>query len=131
MNNFILIATVLAATALAYHYGRRRALGVVGGKARDLHSLPGYHGAYVALWCLLPAAIFAAIWIIIEPLVVRQMISSAVLLSQPGLDNSALNLATNEIHSLTINAFSFASATAEKRVLVGRYQELQSIGTMA
>ncbi len=131
MNNFILIATVLAATALAYHYGRRRALGVVGGKPRDLHSLPGYHGAYMALWCLLPAAIFAAIWIAIEPTVVRQIIAGSLVQAQPGLTGNALDLAVNEIHSLSINAFAYSSASAEKKALVARYQELQGIGTAA
>ncbi len=131
MNNFILIATVLASTALAYHYGRRRALGVVGGKPRDLHSLPGYHGAYMALWCLLPAAIFVAIWIAIEPTVVRQIIAGSLVQAQPGLTGNALDLAVNEIHSLSINAFAYSSASAEKKALVARYQELQGIGTAA
>ncbi|MCD6073666.1 MAG: phosphate transporter permease [Rhodospirillales bacterium] len=131
MENFILIATVLAATALAYQYGRRRALGLVGGKARELHSLPGYHGAYVALWCLLPAAIFAILWIVIEPIVVRQVIAGSLAQTQPGLTGSALDLALNEIHSLSINAFAYASATPEKQALVARYRELQWIGTVA
>jgi phosphate transport system permease protein len=131
MNSFILIATVLLATALAYQYGRRRALGAVGGKARNLHSLPGYYGAYTALWCLLPAVIFAVLWLIIEPMVARQMIADVVLRTQPSLSGPALDLALNEIHSLSINAFAYAGASPEKRAIVARYQEIQSIGSMA
>ena len=131
MDNLILIAAVLMVSAFAYQYGRRRALGAVGGKPRDLHSLPGYYGSYVALWCLLPAAVFAVLWMVVEPMVVRQIIASAIQQSQPGLGADQLSLAINEIHSLSINAFAFSSATPEKKALVGRYQELQSIGTMA
>ena len=131
MDSFILIAAVLLATAFAYQYGRRRALGTVGGKARDLHSLPGYYGAYVALWCLLPAVIFAILWIAVEPMVVRNLIAEALVQNQPGLSGSTLDLAVNEIHSLSINAFAYASASPEKKVLVAKYRELQSFGSMA
>jgi len=131
MNNLIFIAVVLAVTALAYHYGRRHALGVVGGKARDLHSLPGYHGAYVALWCLVPAMTCAVLWFVIEPLVLKQMIASSILESRPGLSGDEIGLAVNEIHSLSINAYAFASATADKKALVARYLEIQSIGSTA
>ena len=130
MDSLILITTVLAATALAYQYGRRRALGTVDGKARNLHSLPGYHGAYVAMWCLLPAAVFMAFWFVFEPNVVRYIMSSAILANHPGMPRTELDLALNEIHSLSINTFAFASATAEKKALVARYLELQSMGSM-
>ncbi|MGE4322264.1 MAG: phosphate ABC transporter permease subunit PstC [Sphingobium sp.] len=48
-------ATRLQATARAS--GRRDAM----------HSLPGYHGWYVALWTLVPALIFLAVWTNIAP----------------------------------------------------------------
>ncbi|MFO1256180.1 MAG: phosphate ABC transporter permease subunit PstC [Sphingomonadaceae bacterium] len=33
----------------------------------DLHSLPGYHGWYAALWILIPALLFAVAWASISP----------------------------------------------------------------
>jgi len=51
-----LIGLVLFSLA-AYSAGRRKVLRASGGSARALHSLPGYYGAYVALWAAAPAAI--------------------------------------------------------------------------
>jgi len=52
----IAAATVLVLTAAAFWGGRRRALALVSGRPGRLHSLPFYHGAYVALAFGLPAA---------------------------------------------------------------------------
>lgn len=41
----------------AYTAGRRQVLKSAGGRSRLLHSLPGYHGAYLALWAAAPAVI--------------------------------------------------------------------------
>ena len=52
----ILLLLGLLALA-AFFLGRGRSLVLVGGpgKGRALHSLPGYYGYYVAIWCVLPA----------------------------------------------------------------------------
>ncbi|MEK9795537.1 MAG: phosphate ABC transporter permease family protein, partial [Alphaproteobacteria bacterium] len=51
MHSLILIAALLLLSTLAYQFARRKALSSSGGQIRNLHSLPSYHGAYVALWC--------------------------------------------------------------------------------
>ena len=51
-----LIGLILFSLA-AYSAGRRKVLRASGGSTRVLHSLPGYYGAYVALWAAAPAAI--------------------------------------------------------------------------
>ncbi len=131
MNSLIVIAVVLAATAFVYEFGRRRALATVGGKARDLHSLPGYYGGYAALWALLPALAIMAVWLIVEPFVVREILTAALKATTPDLAGDALGLALNEIHSLSTNVFAYSSASPEKQALVGRYRELSSIGSTA
>jgi phosphate transport system permease protein len=42
-----------------------------------LHSLPGYHGWYVALWTIVPALLFAIAWNVVSP----QLINAEVLAS--------------------------------------------------
>ncbi|MBP9232658.1 MAG: phosphate ABC transporter permease family protein, partial [Phenylobacterium sp.] len=45
-----------------YAFGRRKAQALAAtGKPGALHSLPGYHGGYVALWAGLPAALIVLI----------------------------------------------------------------------
>ena len=50
----------------------------------DLHSLPGYHGWYVALWTVVPATLFAATWMAISPgLILGRVLSHPAAASLP------------------------------------------------
>ena len=71
--SYVIIA-LLVLTALSYWGGRRRALKLVEGRVRDLHSLPGYYGFYVALWCGIPAALLFAVWTALEPVVLENIV---------------------------------------------------------
>ena len=51
----------------AYMFGRRRASALTAAAGPGLHSLPGYHGLYVALWCGVPALVILALWLSLEP----------------------------------------------------------------
>jgi phosphate transport system permease protein len=56
MLTWVALAALVLFSAGAYQFGRRKlAAGPRSGAAR-IHSLPGYHGAYVALWACIPAA---------------------------------------------------------------------------
>lgn len=63
--------------AIAWVSARARALRLqsvarTSGRRDAVHSLPGYHGWYVALWTLIPAGIFLAVWANISPGLVTQ-----------------------------------------------------------
>ena len=62
------LAGWLAARSRAWAFQR-----AAGGER--LHSLPGYHGWYVALWAFVPAVLFAILWTAISP----GLINNAVL----------------------------------------------------
>lgn len=51
----------------------RKAVRAAGG---ELHSLPNYHGWYVALWAVVPALLFAAVWSTVSPNLVLQQVLS-------------------------------------------------------
>ena len=55
-------AVLLALSALAYGAGRKRALQSAGGRRAALHSLPGYSGAWLALWTGAPALLLLLAW---------------------------------------------------------------------
>jgi phosphate transport system permease protein len=131
MNSFVLIALLLAATAVAYHFGRRHALGLVQGKARDLHSLPGYYGAYVALWCLVPAAAIVAIWSMFEPAVVSALLRDAVHRAFPSYSAVEVDLTLNELRNLVASPFAMQNAPPEKQALAHRLEEVRGIGRLA
>jgi phosphate transport system permease protein len=71
----IIFLLIIGLGLVAWISGRAKAgRFLVDGKNRP-HSLPNYHGWYVALWAILPALLFAATWSIVSP----QLVTSAVL----------------------------------------------------
>ena len=55
MSSTILFLVIALLTVAGFYLGRTRALATVGGNVRQLHSLPGYYGYAVALWCGIPS----------------------------------------------------------------------------
>ncbi len=57
------------------------------GKVERAHSLPGYHGAYVALWTALPVLAFATMWAGLSPGLITQDVlatpAAATLTTEP------------------------------------------------
>jgi phosphate transport system permease protein len=130
MQSFPIIATLLVLTAIGYYLGRNRAIATVGGQRRTLHSLPSYHGAYVALWCALPAFILFALWLVLEPHVIRALLISNLPPETANLPENQLNLLLNDIRNLAHGDLSSATdpvkaAAAEK--LIG----WERLGTIA
>ncbi len=64
------LAGWLAARARAWAFRREAASG-------RLAALPTYHGWYVALWIVLPAMLFIAIWSSLSPILVEQSVLSS------------------------------------------------------
>ncbi|KIQ02198.1 ABC transporter permease [Agrobacterium tumefaciens] len=79
MNTSILLLILALIGIASYLLGTRRAVAMVGASTTKMHSRPGYHGSYVLVWAVLPAAFILALWLIVSPLV----ITSAVRASFP------------------------------------------------
>lgn len=56
----IVALMVIVMVAGGFYVGRSRAIAAVGGNTVRLHSLPNYHGYYVAIWAGLPAFVLLA-----------------------------------------------------------------------
>ena len=74
----------------------------------ELHSLPNYHGWYVALWVVIPAILFAIVWSAVSP---------GLVLGQVLADPAAANLAASGIGRDAI--LSEAQAIAGGQMEVG------------
>lgn len=73
-----LVLIVFAIAAIGYVLGRQRALTSAGGDSRDLHSLPFYYGANVALFALVPALGVLVLWLIVQPFVIENRVSGLI-----------------------------------------------------
>ncbi|MDP8912144.1 MAG: phosphate ABC transporter permease subunit PstC [Pseudomonadota bacterium] len=69
---------------IAWAAARARALSFAGPGKPRLHSLPSYHGWYVALWAALPAILFLAVWApVSNGLVMQAVMGSPAAASLP------------------------------------------------
>ncbi len=82
MNVFALLFVVVGLGLIGWLTGRARAVRFDRGGQKRLHSLPSQHGWYVAMWTVLPALLFVAIWASLSPSLVREAVLKAPAASQ-------------------------------------------------
>ncbi|MEZ5655857.1 MAG: phosphate ABC transporter permease subunit PstC [Sphingobium sp.] len=122
MSGIAIVTMILGLGVIAWLSARAKAsrLAAVPGKdklqrSRALHSLPSYHGWYVALWVLLPALIFLALWSNIMPGLVTERVMNdpaAQILPQDSFTRGAiLGEARNLARGATSVAFDQRSRT--------------------
>ncbi|MGF1611742.1 MAG: phosphate ABC transporter permease subunit PstC [Kiloniellales bacterium] len=97
----LVATTICILSALAYLVARRRSIALAAVAGARNHSLPSYHGAYVALWTGLPSFILVLAWLLLQ----RPVIDQLLLASLPeqivaGLDSARLGLLLSEIKSI-------------------------------
>jgi phosphate transport system permease protein len=63
MSPLAVVVAVLGLALLGWLSARARAMAFAAPGAPKLHSLPGYHGWYVAVWAALPALLFLLVWV--------------------------------------------------------------------
>jgi len=83
------LAAWLAARSRAWAFQRS----AVASNGERLHSLPTYHGWYVALWAAVPALLFAAVWSSASPaLVIQRALADPAAATLPafGMDREAI-----------------------------------------
>jgi phosphate transport system permease protein len=98
-------STILFAIAglavLSFIAGRQRAILVAArGSVKKLHSLPGYYGAYLSLWCVLPLLLILLVWIFIEPAYIRSEVLQGLPAELASVPADQLGLVYNDIRNL-------------------------------
>ncbi len=74
MSSLLIAALVLVMLGIGYQMGVSRSLAVADGGR--LHSRPGYHGALVAAWAVIPVLLVLAIWALSSGTLTRSYITS-------------------------------------------------------
>ncbi|CCQ73398.1 phosphate ABC transporter permease subunit PstC [Magnetospira sp. QH-2] len=131
MQTFALILAILGLALMAFWTGRARALLTVGGQASRLHSLPSYHGYYIALWCALPALSLLILWVSLEgPILELLLVSTLPQDVMEASSKAELALLINDIRNIA--AGNIASDTNEvNRAAAARYADLLFYSLMA
>lgn len=129
-----IVLVALVALAAVYRVGRARALRQTGGRVAELHSLPGYYGLYVALWCGLPALAVVAAWPLVGPAIVEHAVVDT--LSEAGLTEDQLALRLVDVQAFAsgdrpIEQLDPTLAPAVDRYLQARGAVRASIAVLA
>ncbi|MBT0961990.1 phosphate ABC transporter permease subunit PstC [Denitromonas iodatirespirans] len=96
----VLLVLLLALASAAYYFGCKRAFRVADGRIRNLHSLPGYYGLYVALWAALPALLVLGVWLALQGSMITRMVVASLPEPIQQLGPDRLNLVINDIRNL-------------------------------
>ena len=127
MNSLILIVILLGLTAVGYQIGRRKALAGAGGNPKSLHSLPGHYGAYVAIWCGLPALLMIAIWLSAGPQVIDSLLIDSLPAAAGHLSPGELSLLLNDIRNVATGNIASRAPDAETLAAAATFNNLRGI----
>jgi phosphate transport system permease protein len=126
----VLIA-VLGLSLIGYFMGRSRSVAVAAGDLRRLHSLPNYHGFYVALWCGLPSLLVALVWLAAQPAIVTGAATSVLPPERmASLDENQLSLLLSEVRQAANYADLGQVADPAVRAGAETYRAWQSMSNL-
>ena len=128
MPSSTVLMALLAMTAVAYLLGRRRS--VATGRGVKVHSLPGYHGSYVAIWCALPALVLFCLWQLAEPGFIRSQVLATLPETMLELPEAELGLVYNDIRNLVEGNIVSGEPTDEILAAASHYMSLQRISDL-
>ncbi len=131
MQTAILVSTLLLLTAIGFFMGRSRAVSTVSGRVRDLHSLPGYYGYYVALVCGIPGFLVMGLWLSLEPRIIEGLLIDSLPEASRALDEGRLQLLVNDVRNLATGNIVSGDVDAVMQAAADRYNDLRQTGFMA
>jgi phosphate transport system permease protein len=130
MDTLVLIAVLMGLSTSAYQYGRRKALSSAEGGYHALHSLPAYHGAYLALWCGLPALLIITLWLTSQTSIIEALVLADLSTTTATLSKGQINLLLSDIRNLAGGDITSREPSLAARAAAARYVELQRFGFM-
>ncbi len=127
----MLLLTIIILSVIGYYLGKSRSFKTVNGEIRRLHSVPGYYGLYVALWCGLPAIIILGLWLAFQSSIISPLIVSGLPPEIQSLPRERLSLVMNDI--VNIAHGNMVSRTPDEALLAaaGHYNRLKATGFLA
>lgn len=124
----MVLLALVAMGLLAYLLGRRKSKADVESR---YHSLPGYHGGYVAIWCALPALAIFGVWQLLEPGILRTQVLASLPAAMQAATQAELNLIYNEIMNLVDGNIAADETNQAITEAAARYSSLQWMSDMA
>jgi phosphate transport system permease protein len=133
MQASTLVLVLLALSAVAYYFGKRRSLAVARshGGVKNMHSLPSHYGAWVAFWAIVPALLMMLAWKAIEPRALNSMLISDLPAQMQDQDPARVGLMVNDIKNLAAGNVTSGQVTPEIQAAADRYNDLRKSSAIA
>ena len=125
MSTAFLCMTLIALAAAGYWFGRARALAVVGGDIRKLHSLPGFYGRITALMAAVPAFCLIVIWLLAQSSLIDSR-ASALIQTAEIPAGSSTSLVMADVRRIAAGLDQLASAGVDLKPLLSDASALKS-----
>lgn len=130
MFGYLLLA-ILVFSIVAYFVGQTTGKKFVAANGASTHSLPGYHGAYVAIWVGIPALVLVILWVALQGTVIDGMLTSSLPASlTEGASPAQINLMLSEIKNVAAGR-EFTAPTPEVRAAADTFLRWQEIARWA
>ncbi|OED00325.1 phosphate ABC transporter permease subunit PstC [Rhizobium sp. YK2] len=100
MSVSLLLLCLSVFGASAFVLGRVRAAALSGGRSSSMHSRLGYHGAYAAIWAVLPPLALVCVWLIVSPIVIDRLVTKSFPEEVQSLPPAELNLSYGMVRSI-------------------------------
>lgn len=129
MQPTTLLLVLIVMAFVAYQLGMRRSLVVAGGHSRQLHSLPGYHGSFVALAAFVPAFIVFILWQILQDTILMNMVLGSLPQEISNQASVHLNLFLSNAKSLAEGGLVSGQISSQLQQAADYYQVLHQNST--
>ncbi len=93
-----LLAAILLISLSGFYLGKNQASNLC--SQTKLHSLPQYHGYFIALWCGIPTILLILLWTALEPVLLGSLIRNHLESQSGGLTPTDYVIMTEEVRNL-------------------------------
>jgi len=128
MQPSTLLWVLLLLTAIGYHIGRNRAISTADGRLSRLHSVPSYHGVYVALWGGLPTLMLLILWSVLQAPLTMALTVGSLPDHYLNADPVRLNLLKTDILNLAKGIVALDRADPMLAEAARHYNGLRAVG---
>jgi len=112
---------ILLLTLVAYFVGRTAGRGFAATDGPRAHSLPVYHGAFVAMWVGVPALVLVLLWLALQGLALDRLLLASLPGSMTeGASSAQINLFLSEIKNVAAGRV-FSQPSQEIRAAAENY----------
>ncbi|WP_332701554.1 phosphate ABC transporter permease subunit PstC [Devosia sp.] len=130
MIGYLLLA-ILVFALVAYFTGRAAGNRFVATSGASVHSLPGYHGTFVAIWVGIPAFVLVLLWLALQGTVIDRLLVGTLPAAMTAAASSAdISLILSEIKNVAAGRI-FAEPTPEIAAAAESYVRWQGIAGWA